>query len=109
MKIYIEDQSHKTALGDWTKTERLPFVYAHGRLEKMAGFDLLNISKGEKFDRTPRTENVTAVLPDGKEVPAQMYFWVGPNDINRGLVVKNDDYQAEVYAKEKFSKRADFL
>lgn len=108
MKVYIENRCHHIAgVGDDWETRgyrTLSWVYAHGDLENMAGFDLCVIKDDGTFDwKTPRTENVTAVLPDGTELPAVMRLWVDRNLHWRpltGLVMLPNDNSSLSYAEE---------
>ena len=98
MKLYLEDCDHNAAIGD----EKLRFcnhVYAHGDLESMAGFDLVNHLKDEPFSYQRRIEDVTAVLPDGKEVQAKLYC-----SGTLGLIVLPDDKDGIRDAESKFHR-----
>lgn len=131
MKLYVENQNHKCAIPD-SKLKPLSGVYAHGELDCLAGFDLLNIDKKNSFDRRRNYygEPMIAVLPDGKEIKSLLFFWhsteVYVNDISypwenekliyrkiyreqRGLLVMPSDKHAIKQAKKYFNKRSNML
>lgn len=106
MKLYPfcdVDDEHKTAIDDTVCFVR--HVYAHGKLEAMAHYDIIGRSKDDEFDySTKRIEKVDAVLYDGTVVPAILYYWV-----HRGLLVAADDQEARAYAQESYDNDVDCI
>jgi hypothetical protein len=74
MKLFIENIDGKVAT---KKPKTAHYVYAHGVLEDVVGYDIVCYNAAtDKFDfRHDRIEPVTAVLPNGNEIPAFLYFW----------------------------------
>ena len=108
-KLYIENG---------TPMRTCHWVYAHGNLD--CGTDIICYPKADKFDfRNDRIESVIAVLPDGKEVQAKLFFWhSAPHSkewetlmkenpvVNcHGLLVAEDDTSAIADAQMKFDER----
>ena len=103
MKIYILNQEYENAA---LKHECFAdYIYAHGKLEKFAKFDLCAFEKENKtraeveaeFDYSnDRIENIVAVLPNGEEIPAVLFFWHKHPDL------KLED--VEVHSWRKLSK-----
>lgn len=116
MKIFIESIDHRIAAcdGEWWKQgfKTLSLVYAHGRLQDEAGFDLLAVRDEDYPDETTsEITDVTAVLPDGREIPSRMYRWYVPSKFSphqTGLLVAINDTRAEAYAKARYEARRDF-
>lgn len=104
LRLYIEDQDHNVFSG---AVRTCHFVYAHGKLQRRVGYDLVNHG-GDFNSRKTRMEDVTAVLPDGKEIPSTLFYW------NRGwgycgLVVQKGDTKAMEYAQRMYEERAKFI
>lgn len=130
MKLYVENLNHKCAIPD-EKLKFLSGVYAHGDLDCLAGFDLLNVDKKNSFDRRRNYygEPAIAVLRNGKEIESLLFFWHSTEvyfvDVSlpweheklirkiyrrqRGLLVIPSDKQAIKQAKEFFAERSNML
>ena len=71
-KIYILDKedNNVSLKQEWFAD----YIYAHGKLADLAKFDLCAFET--EFDYSnDRIENIVAVLPNGEEVPALLFFW----------------------------------
>ena len=121
-KLYIEGRDGTVCIDEIGKT--CHYVYAHGRLERKAGYDIVGYSATQGFDfKNDRIENVIAVLPDGEEVESTLFFWhEEPYDdackraMERdpvygchGLLVASDDTGYLIDARIKFDERRDFI
>ena len=131
MKIYIDgyvkgEESHRCAI-EREKLEVLSYTYAHGKLERMAGYDILYVAKNNHFDKRKNIngQECIAILPSGEEADALFFYWkayrvwkatlrtgetyrhveVQP----RGLLVAKNDAKAIKYAKEAFQRRERYL
>ena len=122
MKLYVGNRV--TA-----NLECLCWVYAHGKLARKAGTDLLNFDKKKHFDRRRNVngEECIAVLPSGEEKKAVFFYWKSV-DVRvykmhfpdkgtyrkvyvqpRGLLCLKEDKKAIQYAQECFNERSRFL
>jgi len=111
MKLYLENGNHKTAIGE--KSDVCYFVYSHGKLERMTRprYDIVHRYENDVFDKeTERVEDVIAVLPCKKKVPARLFYWTRKNaKYPAGLVVSLNDKENLAYAQEMFNTRADAI
>lgn len=75
-KLYIENIEHECAIPD-ERLEFLNYAYAHGDLERKVGFDLLSVDRNDHFDKRKNYdgERFVAVLPNGEEVQALLFYW----------------------------------
>lgn len=123
MKLYVEGYDREKgdyvgAIGDKWKTAH--YVYADGELEWRAGYDIVRYSEDDTFDFvTDRIEQVVAVLPDGEELEATLFYWhsapyddksarfaeTHPNYLAHGRLVLNSDKKAMNIAKKKYEKK----
>ena len=116
-KLYIEDCNHKTAI-DRRLLKICNFVYAYGKLEEKAKYDIVTFIG--KFDyTTDRTEEVIAVLSSGEEIPSRLFFWHSvphnetaayyakqdPIYLCHGLICDLTDIEALEDAQIKFDER----
>ena len=112
--IYLLAQNHKCRLAR-RKRKYCQYVYAHGNLEDLAGFDIVCCKKRDGFDYgTERIENINAMLPNGQTVDAKLFLWHRKNFCERfiraaGLIVSVDDKESLEYAQQKFDERAMFI
>lgn len=117
MKLYIEDIDHNTFENKGENTAH--FVYADGTIEP--GYDIVTYAEGDVFDfEHDRIEDVTAVWPDGTEIPARLFFWheVPENELRKaymkenpvwgchGRVVALSDTEALEIAAAKYNERS---
>ena len=88
-KLYIANQDYETCA---ESPRTCHFVYAHGSLEEKARFDIVAYSGKDGFDfRTDRIEDVIAVLPDGEEINAKLFFWHdAPYDEDSRIFMERD-------------------
>ena len=124
-KLYIEGLN---ANGDYEafvdSANTCHFVYAHGKLQDLAMYDIVLCAEDDDFDfRKDREEDVIAVLPNGKEVNSKLFFWhdedhLWPSRVRHGpqgtwgchgLVVASDDTEAIQYARERYEQKARFV
>lgn len=88
MKLFIEGACGNNAANG--KFETAYWVYAEGKLEEMAGRDIVGHLANEIFDyKNDRVEDVIAVLPNGREIKAKLFFWNA-----QGRVVAANDKEA---------------
>lgn len=121
-KIYIEGFDGTIQINGARKT--CHYVYAHGSLARKAHYDITDYPAEQGFDfKTDRIEDVIAVLPDGEEVEAKLFFWHNEPDDEyckramerdpvygcHGLVVASDDKRYLEDAQMKFDKRRSFI
>lgn len=121
-KIYIENINHECSVPD-TKLKFFNYVYAHGLLEDMVGFDLVNLLKKDRFDlrRNYNGEKCLAVLPSGEEVSALLFYWKHAYTYeftlwwnnqkyrqvvfgHHGLLVAENDEESIMYAQKCFNE-----
>ena len=81
-----------------------PYIYLHGELEKENGFDGCYITHIPEADG----EYECKVIIDDKAYMGKFYYWFR-RGIDRGLIVKVGDTEAEKFAEKKFKERAEFL
>lgn len=85
------------------------YVYLHGKLEKIAGYDLVNVSTKEEknFLETLSNKvklNVTVKIKDNT-YDAITFLWIAKeNQCLKGLIVKDDDIEYLKDAEDKFNK-----
>ncbi len=122
-KLYVVGDGDKAAVD---LTELRGFggsVYAHGLLEELAGYDIVGQLVTDKYEQKDLIEDVIAVLPDGKEMPATVFIWIAtmmhPYDDWRtgeqydiidgtrllGLLVAKEDAEAMEYARKKYDEK----
>lgn len=77
------------------------FLYFHGNLEDMFGYDLFSRVSGKIPDGVFKG----AVKVIGCDKPCTMYKWPSPLGGQRGLVVLDDDADAVAYAEKKFEEQ----
>jgi len=81
-----------------------PYIYLHGELEKKNGFDGCYIAHLPEADG----EYECNVIIDNNTYVGRFYYWnIGGMD--RGLIVKTGDTEAEEFAEKKFKERAKIL
>lgn len=88
------------------------FVYLHGQLEEINGYDQLYYGAGDIEDLLNKETFVKVVFKDGSEHDAVAYVWdgyIGTQYIHRGLVCSVDDEEAKSYARAKFEERSVFI
>lgn len=81
-----------------------PFVYLHGELEKKNGFDGCYIAHLPEADG----EYECSVIIDNNTYAGRFYYW-NIEGMDRGLIVKAGDTEAEEFAEKKFKERAKIL
>lgn len=122
IKLYPENQNHECFIGEYPKSRTLNFAYSHGKLEDMVGYDIIRYDTKNHFDRRKNYdgEECIAVLPDGRQVPAKLFYWktvyvhttedwwgkyrqisVSPH----GLIVANDDEDMILFAHNCYKER----
>lgn len=81
------------------------FVYLHGEAEKEVGFDI-------PYSLTPYEKLETGIYPasvNGK-TGYTLYFWLAhentPEQLIRGLIVKNTDLEFKEHAESKYHSRS---
>ena len=105
MRLYVEGYVKDEPVSACDNARICSRVYAHGDLERMAGYDIVDCSKDEEFDySTERIEHVDAILCDGTVVPAILYYWG-----KRGLLVAENDLESREYAQESYDRKVDFI
>ena len=97
---YNEDTAKDNLLGE--------FIYLHGKLQQINGYDLIYL------DEIPPKDGIypcEVILSDGTVMKnCSFYYWKAPNrGINRGLVVLNSDIPSLEDAEEKYKQRLEFL
>lgn len=111
MKLYLESSDRKTAI-PYEETDTFCTVFAHGRLFEENGYDIIDYRIGEKPDeRRCGIEDVTVVLPDGREVESVLYHWRSKETrMHKGLVIAKDDCpEVFAYAQRKLDERSSRL
>ena len=121
LKIYLSDINDNKFVKD---PEYIPYVYAHGTLMDAAGYDIVYCTSRKRFNlRKDRIEDVIAILPDGEEIPATLYFWhnvlknkaqkeavrIDPACYCHGLVVAKNDTGAMRYAQKCYDEKYTFI
>jgi len=81
-----------------------PYVYLHGELEKENKFDGCYVTHIPEVDGMYECK----VVIDDKAYAGKFYYWT-KRGIDRGLIVRAGDVEAEEFAEEKFKERAEFL
>ena len=120
-KLYVENCDGETYI---PAEETCHYVYAHGILERKSKYDIVCYPEGETFDfRNDRIEDVIAVLYNGEEHNAKLFFWHSkPHDerskmymaknpvyLCHGLLVAIDDTEALKDAEKKYNERRNFI
>ncbi len=95
------------------------YVYLHGKLEELNGFDQIYYGAGDIFELLNKETQVKVVLRDQSEHDAIAFVWDGwqgrdaitggMKHVYRGLVCAIDDEEAIVDARIKFNRRDPFL
>lgn len=102
IKVYGLSQADDTdKIGVIVTTNITPFVYLHGILADMNGFDLCWI---DPFPHEEGIYDCEAILKNGETIPSKLYLYFIDNfhhegeRFNRGLVVANSDQVENEYA-----------
>ena len=93
-KLYVEGANYKTAVPAPYTTH---YVYAHGLLESKAHYDIVCAAEDDFNFRDDRVEEVVAVLPDGTEMEAVLFFW---HEFSETDDIKYDVYVLETMKEE---------
>lgn len=120
-KLYVENYNHETFI---PAEETCHYVYAHGILSEKSRYDIVCYPENETFDFVnDRVEDVIAVLYNGEEYKAKLFFWHSDpyDDYSRrhmernpiynchGLLVAVEDAEALEDAEKKYNERRDFI
>lgn len=125
IKLYVEGPRHQFAPGA-PRLKGIIFVYAHGILGDKAGYDLIAEDANARFDkrRVINGEEVVAVLPDGTEEKALLFFWHSRDVYTHkgwngeykqiylrphGLLVAKKDKRGVKYARQCIESRQNWL
>jgi len=81
------------------------FVYLHGKLETLNGFDLCYTFDTKPVDDTKKSVRVHI---GNQHIYATLFYWNSKGSV-RGLIVADDDEEAYQYALQKFNERASIL
>lgn len=107
MKVYLEDIAYNTYM---PMVETFNFVYSHGWLEEQVGYDIVNLEAPvDEYNLVDGIYNVTAVKPNGDELPSFLYFWHDERGQQHGFVCAANDSEAQSYAKRKFEMKANTI
>ena len=113
LKLYVECywNGEYASFIPYSDMTWLGHIYAHGELERLAKYDIVDLAKDDKFDfETDRIEDVIAVLADGKEIPSKFFYWKdgegNPRSYHHGFVIKADDTEALEYATKCYEERS---
>lgn len=110
-KIGPNDEGYINYLPD-EELKTCDYVYAHGELERLAGYDIVNYASKDGFDRkTNRIEDVIAVLWDGTEIQAKLFYWTDSkkHPDNHGLVVSVNDKESLEYAETCYRNKCKYI
>ena len=89
---------------DSEKVYGLEFIYLHGLVENLAGYDLL---LGPSPIEDVKVGNYPVVIDiNGITYGCQAYVWLTSNNIKKGLVTLNTDKEANQYAISKFNDQS---
>ena len=101
--VTVEEDVKVIGVKDYT-FKATPYIYLHGELEKENGFDGCYITHLPETDG----EYECKVIIDEKAYAGKFYYWI-KSGLDRGLIVKVGDTEAEEFAKKKFKERAQFI
>ena len=106
MKIYAENINHETYR---RANFVINWVYLHGILEEINGYDIVCSSKRNSF--TDGIHDVDVIFADGSCHKAKMYLWhdTGVFNKQRGLIVDPSDTESVEYAKQCLENKTDCL
>lgn len=108
-RFYVEGPDCRAAIEN-EELETVDWVYAHGELNNLAGYDIVDRLKVKPFDnKSDRIEDVYAILPDGREIPSHLYFWLDKKSFAHGLIVSRLDKEANEYAKNAYERKARYI
>lgn len=104
MKVYLEDIHYNTFM---PMLETFNYVYSSGWLEDQVGYDIVNLEATiDEYNLTDGIHKVTAVKPDGNEIPSLLYFWHDERGQQHGFVCAVNDSQSQNYAKRRLETKA---
>lgn len=89
--------------GPWdNKFEDFPFVYLHGKLNRLNYYDLVEV------DELPAEEgiyDVDVILADKSKFKGKLFFWKNDFPFQHGLVVEENDTEALEYAQQCYENK----
>ena len=82
------------------------FVYAHGKLDREIGYDLLWIPNYFQARDIPEgIHDVDFIYPQGKKVKAKLYIWSDDYGDSHGLCCDITDKDANTDARRKYNRK----
>lgn len=99
------------------------FIYLHRKVERLNGYDIVEVPRSDEFFRKDRIEDVIVVLHSGKKINARLFLWhSAPYDEQsrrymeenpvynvHGLVVAKGDTRGMIDAAKKFHEKRSFI
>lgn len=84
-------------------TTRINWTYLHGKLEEEIGYDIYTVANCTLHNLQ---KGIYSLNYNGKS--CLLYYWITTFK-DTGLVVYEDDLEANIYAKSKYEEEATFI